>query len=765
MSMIHDSEFQKEEEHLAYTKGYMEILLQEAEQNQEKLKEELQQSLAELKDLDSSLSYTSLLSNTKFLEMATKELDALKRVKSKPYFARIDFKKNDQNQEDVYYFGKTSLYERDSQEPIIVDWRSPVASLYYDGRLGNVSYSSYEEEVEGYLSLKRQFRIDNGKLVDYVDVDLTANDDLLLEALSGKADNRLTEIVTTIQAEQNRVIRADLNRPIIVQGAAGSGKTTIALHRISYFIYHYKDKFQPEQMMIIAPNNMFIGYIAEVLPELGVDKIRQTTYIDYVKQCIGKKIKVVEPEQKLISLVNHDYEDEKMVRWSSHFKGTLTYKKIIDRYLRTIREELSPTDDFFLEKFKLTTGKRLERLFKSDYRYLPFYKRLEKIQNVLKTEIRQKKKQILYKLEKRYDEQLEQALFHISNSEKRKERVVYLMDTQEKRIEAIQKEAKSAVKSYMSRWTKETLLGYYKKLFFDVDRFSSFAADILSEAEIQFFVHYNQQLLIKNQVEVEDLGALFYMQHILFGIDKDLRAKNVVIDEAQDYSNFQLYALKVGLDTEMFTIVGDLAQGIHSYRGLENWHTLQTEIFPKANYVTLQKSYRTTIEIMNVANDILGRMPAELPKVEPVIRHGQLPTYYSFTDADDLVKKVKLALDRAEAAEYQSIALITKSESESKAMMQLLKRKLDYPVQLLKENEEIQKGKLVIVPSYLSKGLEFDAVLIATLNEAFTLDEIDIKLLYVSMTRPMHQLSFFAKHKNDLLLHYVADEHIEIAMV
>src|SRR5690606_19905987 len=177
---------------------------------------------------------------------------------------------------DTYYLGKTSLYERETQEPIIVDWRSPIANVYYDGRLGELSYESNEGEIEGYLSLKRQFRIEDGKLIDFVDVDMMAADELLLEALSGKADTRLTEIITTIQAEQNRVIRADLNKPIIVQGAAGSGKTTIALHRLSYFIYRYRDRFEPEQLMIIAPNHMFIGYIADVLPELGVDKIRQT---------------------------------------------------------------------------------------------------------------------------------------------------------------------------------------------------------------------------------------------------------------------------------------------------------------------------------------------------------------------------------------------------------------------------------------------------------------------------------------------------------
>lgn len=751
----------EEEKHLAYTIKYMEYILEETLKSLGKYKGNIQEALSELDDLDSSLNYTTALSNTRFLEMATKEAETLQHVMEKPYFARIDFQKKGQSVKETYYLGKTSLYEKNTQEPIIVDWRSPIANVYYDGRLGELSYESYEGEIEGYLSLKRQFKIENGKLIDYVDVDMMAADELLLEALSGKADQRLTEIITTIQAEQNRVIRSDLTKPIIVQGAAGSGKTTIALHRLSYFIYRYKERFNPEQLMILAPNQMFIGYIADVLPELGVEKIRQTTFIDFVKQCIGKKIKVRKPEQKLIGLINNKYENENMIKWLAHFKGTLRYKKIIDRFLKCILKQLTPKEDFYLEKFRLISSKRLKYLFLKDYDYLSYYKRLEKIENILRTEIRQKKKLIINQLEKRYDEYLDYAL-KIKNDAIRKEKVVGAMDAKEERLKNIQHLAKSAVKTYMEKIPKTTLLKYYQQLFEDEEKFKIYAKDLLTDEQISFMLTYQKQLFLKNTVELEDLAALLYLQHKIFGIKKELKVKNVVIDEAQDYSYFQLYALKAALDTDMFTIVGDLAQGIYSYRGIRSWENLQKMIFPEANYVQLQKSYRTTMEIMNMANAILQLMKMKIPTVEPVVRHGRKPTFVQFQNTKDFVTRIELTLKQVHEDQYHSVALIGKSETECKEIFKLLNRNIAHPVQLLKENEEMQPGHLIIVPAYLSKGLESDAVILAALKQSYTLDELDLKLLYVAMTRPMHQLYILSKEKNAFLLDQVDSGYYEV---
>jgi len=757
-------EWEQEERRLEYTKNYMNVVLQEAQINQGTLHENVRESISNEEALDSSLSYINYLTNSKFLQLATTELNILKRILDAPYFARIDYQMKGKSHKDVYYLGKTSLYEKDTQKPIIVDWRSPIANVYYDGRLGEVAYEVNEETIEGYLSLKRQFKIEKGKLNHYQDIDLTTTDELLQQSLAGKADQRLSEIISTIQAEQNEIIRADLNRPIIVQGAAGSGKTTIALHRISYFIYNYARYFQPEQLMIIAPNNMFIGYIAEALPDLGVEKIRQTTFLDYVLLCIGKKMKVIQSNKKLLTFINHENKQEELVKWLSRYKGSLAYKKVMDKYLMDICNEMSPKEDFRVEKFPLYGAKKLERLFKKEYDYLPLIKRKEKIKGILQADLKRKKKIILIKLEEKYEEALDRAL-RIKEDDKRKEKVVYFLDTKEERLANVKKEASTAVRKYMKTMQTTDLYGYYARLFEDKKLLRKYTEDSLTEKQLNYMIAFQRKILKQKKVEMEDLGALFYLQYKIFGIDKEYRAKNIVIDEVQDYSEFQLYALKAGLETDMFTLVGDLAQGIHSYRGLQNWQTLKQIIFPRANYMTLQKSYRTTIEIMFLANEILHLLDEDLPKVKPVVRHGEKPTVHLYDQKQALVDKMIELADGLHGEGFHSIAIIGKTEEECKAIFKEMQKRKVPNVQFLQENEELEKNYLIIVPSYLSKGLEFDAVFLFTLNEVFTQEEIDLKLLYVAMTRPMHRLHLFTREKTALLLDKANESHftVEIA--
>lgn len=744
-------ELQQEKSRLEYTKNYMNVVLKEAQINQGALQENVKDAISNEEALDSSLSYINYLTNSKFLQLATTELNILKRILDAPYFARIDYQMKGKSQKDVYYLGKTSLYEKDTQKPIIVDWRSPIANVYYDGRLGEVAYEVNEETIEGYLSLKRQFKIEQGILLHFQDIDLTTTDELLQQSLAGKADQRLTEIISTIQAEQNEIIRADLNRPIIVQGAAGSGKTTIALHRISYFIYNYARYFQPEQLMIIAPNNMFIGYIAEALPDLGVEKIRQTTYLDYVLLCIGKKMNVIQSNKKLLSFINHENKQEDMIKWLSRYKGSLAYKKVMDYFLIDICNEMSPKEDFRVEKFPLYGAKKLERLFKKEYDYLPLMKRKEKIKGILQADLKRKKKVILSKLEDKYEEALDRAL-RIKEDDKRKEKVVYFLDTKEERLANVKKEASTAVRKYMKTMETNDLYGYYARLFEDKELLRKYTGGELSEKQLDYMIAFQKRILKQRKVETEDLGALFYLQYKIFGIDKEYRAKNIVIDEVQDYSEFQLYALKAGLETDMFTLVGDLAQGIHSYRGLQNWKTLKEIVFPRANYMTLQKSYRTTIEIMFLANEILHLLDQELPKVKPVVRHGEKPTVHMYDEQQALVDKMLQLADGLRDEGFHSIAIIGKTEEECKIIFKEMQKRKIPNVQFLQENEGLEKNHLIIVPSYLSKGLEFDAVFLFTVNESFKQEEIDLKLLYVAMTRPMHRLHLFTREISALLL-------------
>ncbi|MFS0820453.1 RNA polymerase recycling motor HelD [Bacillus sp. 1P02SD] len=754
-------DFEVEVERLDFTKKYMDIVIQASESTEESFREKLKGALDGVDFKDSSLSYLNMLTNSTLLRRTNEEVRNLKRNRNKPYFARINFKREETGNEEILYFGKVSLFDKETQLPIIVDWRSPVANIYYDGRLGEVSYEAEGEEYKGYLSLKRQLIIEEGELEEIRDVDLTTTDELLQKSLSESASNRLTDIVSTIQEEQNNIIRADLNKPIIVQGAAGSGKTTIALHRISYFIYTYAEYFSPDQLMILAPNRLFIDYISEVLPELGVDHIQQTTYVDYVKKCLGKPIKLTKPDDKLLGFIHEDFKNPDMMKWISAFKGSLEYRDMLEHYVEDILSSLLPQEDFFVSKFRLYKARDIHHLMTYEYRYLPYYKRIDKVKKVLQNTVRLQKKNMLHKVTKFYDDKLDSVFFKTKiDSEKRRRYVTKALDNKAELIEEITKQSRTAVNAYIKELPHHDVFYYFQR--FVSELFPTYASGFLTEEQIQFFMDYQKQLQKSKQYELEDLAGLLYLKAKLYGVKKELKARNVVIDEAQDYSYFQLSALKTALETDMFTIVGDLAQGIHSYRGINNWQPVLDEIFPRATYKTLQKSYRTTIEIMNTANQLLEILELDLPMVEPVVRHGEKPAFHQMNGAEkENVKALTKIIKKLYDENMKTVAIIGKTNKECQKLAKTFKKYSDLPVQLLKENEEIKKEEVVVVSSHLSKGLEFDSVIVYSNEEKFYNNEIDIKLLYVSMTRPLHRLHFVGTDLADFLLDNVDEELYE----
>ena len=266
-------------------------------EEENKLKDVVCKITKEEENLENELKSASLqydmenIAKGQVLQMKVKRLDDIKKIKDVPYFARMDFKE-DKGKLEKFYLGKLSILDSKSLEPIVVDWRAPISNLYYEGKLGKASYECLGEQISGEIYLKRQYIIESKKLKKYVDINVTGNDELLQNALEEKADDRLKNIVATIQDEQNKIIRSDINLPLIVQGVAGSGKTTIALHRIAYLIYNYKKQFKPEEFMILAPTKFFLDYISNILPDLGVDNVKQCTFEDFAYDVIGKKIKI-----------------------------------------------------------------------------------------------------------------------------------------------------------------------------------------------------------------------------------------------------------------------------------------------------------------------------------------------------------------------------------------------------------------------------------------------------------------------------------------
>ncbi|MFZ0368071.1 MAG: RNA polymerase recycling motor HelD [Halobacillus sp.] len=740
-------DYPQELERLSFTKAYMDQLIAAQETDQEALKRRQEDTLARLDFKDSSLRYQEMLSHANFMKMSADQLESLHRLRKKPYFARIDFHRKEKPEREVFYIGKMSLFDRETQLPIILDWRSPLANVYYEGRIGEVSYEAEGERYEGRVSLKRQYQIEEGELENFRDIDITTKDDLLQDSLSQNAENRLTEIVATIQEEQNEVIRADLRKPIIVQGAAGSGKTTIALHRISYFLYSMRDIFKPEEMLILAPNQLFIQYISEVLPELGVHKARQTTFIDFVQAVTDISWPVTTQHMNLMNTVESGNSGHSTELWSAGYKGSESFKEVMEEYSKYIGLSYKVHEDFRLAGFKLKSAKAINQLFYKHYHYFPYEVRVQKIKAVLRSELNRKKKQILSTLAKKYDDQLDKALFGMKDPEKRKKRVSFLITRKEEALDEIKKEAKTVLQTFMKNYPKWKLLDAYVHLY-EERVFRSFIDQ--DTEELKQMRAWTRNYLRKQKLQSEDLAALLYLKSWITGIAKEDQAKKVVIDEAQDYSFFELYSLRHVFQTDLFTIVGDLAQGIYRYRGLKEWESLMGNVFQNVNYLKLQKTYRTTIEIMNLANELLELMPENLPKAEPVVRHGEKPQFINRNQGWQEIFREKLR--DLKASGMKSFAVVTKTQKEAALAAEQLDD-IGTGFTMFDETQSQMTDRMVL-PVYLAKGLEFDVVFLYSEGHSYQETTLDVKLLYVAMTRPLHRLFLIGENPEDFLLNH-----------
>ena len=264
----------------------------------------------------------------------------------KPYFARIDFKTDGCVDSEKIYIGKYGIYDSESK-PIVVDWRAPISSLYYDSEIGIASYVCPEGVISGRLTLKRQFELEDGKLLSYHDVDIVSNDNLLQKYLQSNNDMRLKNIVSTIQSEQNVAIRKPLNINTIIQGVAGSGKTTIALHRIAYLVYNYRDKIKNNQYMVIGPNDVFLKYIESVLPDLDVSDVNQQTFERFAKEIIDEDIQIKNSSKKL-----NLYLTNKINNNIPKFKSSDEFRMMLDLFLDDYFEKVI-SDGLVVKEFEV----------------------------------------------------------------------------------------------------------------------------------------------------------------------------------------------------------------------------------------------------------------------------------------------------------------------------------------------------------------------------------------------------------------------------
>ncbi len=721
----------------------------------EKLKEVTEKLEIEEKVIEKNLSNTS--SNhekdsyvrAQLVYVGNKKLKDLKKIKDKPYFARIDFTAKGESIEKLY-IGKLSILDSNSQEPIIIDWRAPISNLYYDGRVGESSYDSPGGMVEGTISLKRQYFIENKELKKYSDIDLKANDELLQVALEEKADDRLKNIVATIQGEQNNIIRADMNKALIVQGVAGSGKTTIALHRIAYLIYNCDKEFNPEDFMIIAPNKFFLNYISNVLPDLGVENVKQYTFEDLAYEIIGKKLKISDSNEKLVTIVNKEFDeinngDINTIIQESKLKSSIEFKNVVDGFLKELEENYLPKKDFLLENVRIMRYENIQKLFVETYKDLDFEKRINEVKKHIFSKIKNNKQviedTIIAKRTARINAMLKDET--LTEEEQREKRIEIFEET-EKVLKQLDKNDIKIVDSYFNEIIKKDAIGHYKD-FIENYIFDKLDNEVLGT----YLVRNTMRNLNKNEVTFEDLAPIIYIHYKIYGTKVKSKLRHVIVDEAQDYGEFQFSTLKTILKSNSMTILGDIAQGVHSYRGIENWKKFIDIEFPErdAVYTTLEKTYRTTKDIMYKANKVIEKLPEFekqfIVKGEPVIDKKDSINIKKMENEDETITACLEKINEYSSSGFKSIAIIGKDMNECKMIKKKIE-KYNKDIKLIQSKDSEYHAGISIVPSYLAKGLEFDSVILFNVNsENYKNTVLDIKLLYVAITRAMSKLDVF----------------------
>lgn len=590
-------------------------------------------------------------------------INTVNNLKGSPFFARIDFDTN----KSLYkcYIGKVGISDYDSNI-ITVDWRAPIANLYYDSNVGKVSYEAPEGTIIGNLLLKRHYEIENGKLLSYNDVDIVSDDELLKPYLTASADNRLKNIVATIQSEQNQIIRRKLDKNLIIQGVAGSGKTTVALHRIAYLVYNNRDLYKPSDYMVIGPNKFFVDYISNILPDLDVHGVSEYTLDEILLKYLNHNYKI---NNSLDKIDNDNI---------STIKTSFVIKNEIDKYFSNLI--ILPDEDFKIKDNIIVTSEKVKQLYNEiDAKHYKSVKsRIDRLMLLMSKYIENNQEKIITKLIN----------------------------------DCVDKKVINEIK---------TKLMYNLKKYFKILKLTS------NDVYLTILKNLNIEAgkIKKYEIDYEDIPSLIYIRYLLCDDNIFDNYKHVIVDEAQDYGEFMFYIINCIFKNASFSIYGDLAQSLYSYRSISSWDTLK-DIFENVEIINLNKSYRTTIEIMNEANKVNKKL--NFIEAIPVIRHGDEVTYTN-ESIINLVNDLK--------EKYKTIAIITKNQEQADKIYKDLSEKID--INLINSRNLKYDSGINVLPSHLSKGLEFDSVIVQK-EEFDDNNEMDLKLLYVSMTRALHKL-------------------------
>lgn len=705
-----------EEKRLAQTISLAEEQLKQAKEAADKKKSEIIEAKKDVREntehgitsLYTSDGFEALVELSQYINPVTdKIIDyeeeehkilLLEKMIKSPYFARIDFKFDDEDEFEKIYIGRSSLRKNSYQEMYVYDWRSPIASVFYRFMTGEAFYDAPCGRVTGELNLKRQYEIKNGTLEYFFDSDVQIVDEFLRQLLSQNTTAKMKAIVETIQHEQDVVIRDMENDLLMVQGVAGSGKTSIALHRSAYLMYQgLQTKLSANNIMIISPNSIFEQYISNVLPELGEDNVISSVFEDILSELLnGRKIQSRNDFLENL-IVNSKYKE--ISRNSIEFKTSSFFREILDQFLIDIPRQWIEFEDVYYEGKCVVSGQILK----------------DKILGRPETPLG-------IKLEQLEDYILEQ-IFGTGKGRGHKEE-------------------KNLIKQEIQKFIKIDIVELYKILFSNEAYFYSLLQNSNPSQNIKNIWKYTKENLEADSLYYDDAIAIAYLYLKIYGTNKYKNIKQVVIDEAQDYYPLQYEIFNFLFSNAKFTILGDMKQTLAKKEDISFYEQIQKILNKKkSSLIMLDKSFRCTNEILNFSLKFIEQSS----QIKSFNRNGDSPKVYIADNSeifiDEIVKEIKLCQEKG----FQSICLICKTEKNSTYLFNKIKHKLD--IQLIKNGSVSDLQGVFILPVYMSKGLEFDTVLICDADSQNYHDEDDKNLLYVACTRALHKLSLFCENE------------------
>ncbi|OXM85920.1 RNA polymerase recycling motor HelD [Paenibacillus rigui] len=684
---------------------------------------------------------------------AAATLKKLRRLVRSPYFGRIDFREegSGESSPEPIYLGITSFRDEEGDRFLVYDWRAPVSSLYYDYPPGPAKYETPGGEITGELLLKRQYVIRDGGIHWMFDTGITIGDELLQQVLSRNSDAQMKSIVATIQKEQNQIIRNDRSRLLIVQGAAGSGKTSAALQRVAYLLYKYRGHLTADQMVLFSPNPMFNSYVSTVLPELGEENMQQTTFQEYLERRLGKDFKVEDPFDQMEYVLT----SEGQPGYNGRLQG-IEYKSSDDffRVLLAYKDRLEAEGMLFKPvKFRGNNIVSAAQLKEKFYEYDSSIRLTNRIvllrdwllKEVASFELTQRNEPwVEEEIELLEPEDYQRAYARVRKMQKDKEET---FDDFEKEKELLAKvivhERLKPVRKRLKQLKFVHVRALYRQLFTD----SQLLAELMKGTGgtmPELWSDICEATIAKleqSELSFEDATPYLFLLELVQGFQTNTSVRHVIVDEVQDYSPFQLEFLKRLFPRSRMTALGDLNQAIYAHGSALGELEPLTRLYgpDQTELIRLTRSYRSTKEIVEFTR---GMVPGG-DAIIPFNRAGAKPEVMAGAGREWLHEAIASRIEALRSDGCESVAIICKTAGESVEAFAALQNRVAGLRLVTKDTQGFEQG-VVVIPAYLAKGVEFDAVLIYDGSKRRYSRESERKLFYTACTRAMHFLYVYS---------------------